>query len=126
MTKSKEDKITIRQFRDNSSNFWCDNAHYFLNENNEIIWCAGEQDKEELRTALQAYIKRNKKLFIGRQESKVVKSYSEMFTFGKHINKTVDEVFLLEKSYLEWCLEKYSFTSAQEKLKSEITEILKS
>jgi len=33
-TKKEEDKIVIKQFRDNSSNFWSNYAHYFLNEKN--------------------------------------------------------------------------------------------
>lgn len=67
--KETEDKITVKQFKDSSSNFWVENIHYHLNENNEIIFCAGGIDYETKREILQAYIKRNKKTFKAREES---------------------------------------------------------
>ena len=67
--KETEDKIIIKQFKDNSSNFWSNYAHYFLNENNELIWCSGETDKEELRNAVLSFIRRNKKSFKARPQT---------------------------------------------------------
>ena len=63
MKTDKNDKIVIKQFRDVSSNFWVDTVHYSLTQEGTIIFCAGGLDKEELRDVLNAYIKRNKKVF---------------------------------------------------------------
>jgi hypothetical protein len=62
----EKEKIVIRNFKDGSSNFWVDHVHYQLNEQGEIIFCAGGTDKTELRDYLQAFIKRNKKQFVKR------------------------------------------------------------
>ena len=67
--KSAEDKINIKNFRDSSSNWWVRDAHYFLNEENELLWAAGESDKIELRDAIESFILRNKKSFKKRAES---------------------------------------------------------
>jgi len=61
MPPKKEDKIALKQFKDLSSNWFVNHTHYCLNKDNEIVWCAGETDKEELRDALSSYIRRNKK-----------------------------------------------------------------
>lgn len=61
---AEKEKITIKVFKDGSSNWWVNHAHYSLNEQGEITWHAGETDKKELREYLQAFIKRNKKTFI--------------------------------------------------------------
>lgn len=62
--KNKEDKIQIRQFKSGESSWWVSDAHYNLNASEELIWCAGEVDKPELREALQSFIRRNKKKHI--------------------------------------------------------------
>ena len=59
--KTKEDKVNIRQFKSGESSWWVNDAHYNLNASEELIWHAGEVDKPELREALLAFIKRNKK-----------------------------------------------------------------
>lgn len=64
--KETAEKITIKNFKDSSSNWWVNQAHYHLNEDGEIIWCAGETDKIELRDYLINFIKRNKKVFKAR------------------------------------------------------------
>lgn len=123
--KSKtQDKVIIKQFKDSSSNWFVNYAHYALLENGEIQWCAGETDKEELREALKSYIKRNKKVFISRQKSEV-KEYNEVISIGEYKGKTVSQVFFENKKFLLWMLEKYSFKAGEEKLKQEIIEILK-
>ena len=124
MKKETEDKIVIKQFKDGSSHFWSNYAHYFLNENNELIWCSGETDKEELRNAVLSFIRRNKKSYKERPHSEVLKGYLEIINFGKYINKSVQEVFHLDSKYLQWMYKEYSFSSSQEKLKQEIKEIL--
>lgn len=125
MAKNKtEDKLTVKQFRDNSSNFWVDNKHYYLSEDNELHLAAGGINTDEVRAALLAYIKRNKKTHIPRKKIEPEKEYLEIITFGKHTGKTVQEVFTIEKSYLVWIKNNYNFSLAQENLKKEITEIL--
>ena len=52
------------------------------------------------------------------------KKYLEMLKSGKYQNKTVSEVFDLEKKYLIWMRDKYNF-GAQKELERQITEILK-
>jgi len=63
--KNKEtgEKLLIRNFKDGSSHFWCGFAHFYLDENNNLLWASGEQDNPQYRTAMEAYIKRNKKSF---------------------------------------------------------------
>jgi hypothetical protein len=128
MKTDKNDKIVIKQFRDGSSNFWVDTVHYSLTQEGTIIFCAGGLDKEELRDVLNAYIKRNKKVFKDRSESifnTVEKEYKEVLNFGKFSGKTVQDIFYEDKKYLQWMLKNYNFTHSQSKLKEQITEILK-
>ena len=117
-----------KQFKDGSSNFWCDGVHYNLNENEDLVFCSGGIDAEERREYMLSYIKRNKKRFISRQPSILEnepKEYLEKIGNGKYAHLSVSEVFLQDKQYLKWMLDKYNFSSAQEKLKQQITEILK-
>ena len=65
--KPKEDKTVIKGFKDGSSNWWCNDSHYHLNEAGELIWCSGEVDKEELRTSLLSFISRNHKTYKSRE-----------------------------------------------------------
>ena len=37
MPPKKEEKIQIKQFKDSSSNWFVNNAHYCLNKDNEIV-----------------------------------------------------------------------------------------
>ena len=46
-----------------------------------------------------------------------VKSYDEVLRFGKHAGKSVEEVMIIDKKWLVWCRDNYSFNSAQGKLK---------
>ena len=127
VAKKEEDKIVIKQFRDNSSNFWSNYAHYFLNENNELIWCSGETDKEELRNAVLSFIRRNKKSFTPRSASifeQEEKEYS-IITFGKHAGKNTITILSEDKKWLSWMYKNYSFKVGEEKLKQEIKELLK-
>ncbi len=122
------EKIPIKGFKDGSSHWFVRYAHYFLNENNEVVWGAGETDKKELREALEQFIKRNKKQFKERESSifeNEPKEYKAVFTFGKHINKNVEEVKVIDKRWLTWCRDNFNFSSAQKELKEQIIEILK-
>lgn len=126
--KSKEDKINVKQFREGSSDFWVGNCHYNLNKDNEIIFCSGGIDSEELRNVLLSFIRRNRKSFKERIPNifeNEPKEYKAVFTFGKHINKSVEEVKAIDKRWLIWCRDNYSFSSAQKELKQQIEEILK-
>jgi hypothetical protein len=123
--KSAEDKINIKNFRDSSSNWWVRDAHYFLNEENELLWAAGESDKIELRDAIESFILRNKKSFKKRAESIFEiepKEYTEIFNFGKYSGKKVTD--FQDTKYLKWLLKNFNF-GGKEKLKKEIEDILK-
>lgn len=128
MAKITEDKIVIKQFKSGESSWWVNDAHYSLNESGELIWHAGEVDKPELRVSLENFIKRNKKVF--REASPNIfqvepKQYLEIIPFGDFKGQSVSIVFETNKKLLTWMRDKYPFNSTQEKLKQEITEILK-
>ena len=125
--KSKEDKTTIKCFKDGSSNWFVNDAHYSLNEVGELIWHAGEVDKEELRTSLLSFISRNKKKYSPRQQSifeTEEKEYTKV-TFGKHSGKSTLEILSEDKQWLSWMYKNYTFKIGEEKLKQEIKELLK-
>ncbi|WP_396180306.1 hypothetical protein [Flavobacterium sp.] len=122
---AKEEKINIKNFKDGSSSWWVRDAHYFLNENNELLWAAGESDKTELREALEQFIKRNRKVYVPRSESIFEiepKEYTEIFNFGKYSGKKVTD--FQDTKYLKWLLKNFNF-GGKEKLKKEIEDILK-
>jgi hypothetical protein len=126
MKKSSE--ILIKQFKDKSSHWWVKDAHYYLDADNEVKWAAGETDKEELRTALIDYIKRNKKAYVPREKGILEKEprvFDEIIPVGKLKDKTVQQAFIEDKKYLSWMRDNFNFNSAQEKLKQQIIEILK-
>ena len=108
---SSEDKIQVRNFKDGSSNYWCNFAHYFMNESNELIWCSGETDKPELREAVLSFIKRNKKVYKPREKSQideaVLKQYS-VIGFGKHSSLTTQDLVGIDKKYARWLYENCS------------------
>lgn len=122
--KKKEtvDKLQVKQFRDSSSNFWYDNVHYHLNQNNELIWCAGGIDTEERKEAVEAFIKRNKKQFCPRGESILDKEEKVYITleFGLNKGKRIDEC---ERKYLQWLLKNFNF-AGKENLEKGIKEFL--
>ena len=119
-----ESKIVIKQFRDSSSNFWCDNLHYHLNEAGELILCAGGLEKTELREALLSYIKRNKKVYKPREKSQIdeaiLKQYS-VIGFGKYSSLTTQDLVGTDKKYARWLYENCS----DNKIKTELKELLK-
>ncbi len=119
-----EEKLNIRQFKDGASHWWVRDAHYYLNENNELLWGAGETDKPELREALLAYIKRNKKSFKAREKSQiediVLKQYS-IIGFGKYSFLTTQDLVGTDKKYSRWVYENVK----NDKIKEELKELLK-
>jgi hypothetical protein len=117
--KQVEDKIPIKQFRDSSSNWWVRDAHYYLNENNELFWAAGETDKTELREAIEAFIKRNKKFYVKRAESLLEQdeiTYTKV-TFGKFKNDSTQEIVMKDKRYATWLYEKTTDLAIKNELK---------
>lgn len=126
-SKKKEDgeKIQIKNFKDGSSNYWVNNHHYNLNENGEIIYCAGGIDTEELREALKAYIKRNKKVFKPREVVAENRVYEALIPVGRHKGKLSYETFLEDPKWTLWLYENYTFKAGEEKLKEELKELLR-
>lgn len=60
--KTSEDKLTVRQFRDGSQNWWCAMKHFTLDENKNIVLCAGGLWVEEEVEHLRRYLKTKKLL----------------------------------------------------------------
>lgn len=122
-SKPKEDKTVIKQFKDSSSNFWCDMVHYHLNEQGELIFCAGGIDKEELRSCLLSFISRNKKKYKERSPSifeTEEKEYTKV-TFGKFSGMSTIELTQTDKSYANWLYK----STTDLKIKKELKELLK-
>ena len=121
--KLKEDKVQIRAFKDGSSDWFVNDAHYSLNEAGELIWHAGEVDKEELRNAVLSFISRNKKTYKERSPSifETEERVWSVLDFGKHKGLALDIIKDIEPKYLRWIYE----NSADKKLVQEIKELLK-
>ena len=121
---SSEDKIQVRNFKDGSSNYWCNFAHYYLNESNELIWCSGETDKPELREAVLSFIKRNKKVYKPREKSQIDEAILNQYSvigFGKYSSLTTQDLVGTDKKYARWLYENCS----DNKIKTELKELLK-
>lgn len=121
--KSKEDKIQIRAFKDGSSNWFVNDSHYSLNEAGELIWHAGEVDKEELRSCLLSFISRNKKKYKERSPSifETEERVWSVLDFGKHKGLALDIIKDIEPKYLRWLYD----NTTDIKIKQELKEILK-
>lgn len=123
MKKETEDKFTLRQFKDKSSNWFLNNKHYHLNEQGLIVFiCGGKEDEEEIKY-LEEFCKRNKKKFKSREPSvfeSEPREWSEL-TFGKFKGQRLDVVKDTEPKYLKWLI----LNSADKKLTEEIKELLK-
>ena len=122
MSKAKEDKISIRGFKDGSSNWWVNDSHFYLNASEELIWGAGGKETAELREAIESFIKRNKKKFIARapsvleQEERV---YSKV-NFGKFSGLTTQGIVTQDSSYAKWLYK----NTTDIKIKEELKELL--
>ena len=121
--KPKEDKTSIKGFKDGSSNWWCNDSHYHLNEAGELIWCSGGMDTEELRNAVLSFISRNKKTYKERSPSifETEERVWSVLDFGKHKGLALDIIKDIEPKYLRWIYE----NSEDKKLVQEIKELLK-
>ena len=121
--KPKEDKTTIKGFKDGSSNWFVNDAHYSLNEVGELIWHAGEVDKEELRSCLLSFISRNKKKYKERSPSifeTEEKEYTKI-TFGKFSGMSTIELTQTDKNYANWLYK----NTTDLKIKKELKGLLK-
>lgn len=122
MAKAKEDKIIIRQFRDGSSNFWCDNVHYSLNKDGSVTFCAGGIDTEERKEAVLSFIRRNKKEHKERISSIFDTEEKEylIIKYGKYNGKPLNEIVDIDKRYAKWLYE-----NADKEIKEQLKELLK-
>ena len=121
--KPKEDKTVIKAFKDSSSNWFVNDAHYSLNEAGELIWCSGGMDTEELRNAVLVFISRNKKTYRPREKSLFEteeKEYTKV-TFGKFSGMSTIELTQTDKSYANWLYK----STTDLKIKKELKELLK-
>ena len=123
MPTKKEDKVQIKQFKDSSSNWFVNFAHYYLNQNNELLWASGESDNIEYRTAIEAYIKRNKKTFKPREESILNKEEKVYITlnFGKYSSHKLDFIVDTDKKYARWLYDSTNDVN----IKLQLKELLK-
>lgn len=123
MAKAKEDKFTLRQFKDKSSNWFLNNKHYHLNEQGLIVFIAGGKEDEEEIKYLEEFCKRNKKVFKERELSifeSEPREYSTI-TYGKYSQKPLNEIVDIDKRYARWLYD--SVTDI--KIKNELKELLK-
>ena len=123
MKNLEKDKIVVRQFKDGSSNFWCDGAHYNLNKNGDLVFCSGGIDTEELRNAVFSFIRRNKKSYKARPQT-VFETEEKEYTkigFGKYSQMTTMELVATDKKYSSWLYKNCS----DNKIKTELKELLK-
>ena len=123
MAKAKEDKLSIKQFRDGSSNFWCDTVHYSLNEDGSVTFCSGGINTEEKRDAVLSFIRRNKKSWKERSASifeQEEKEYSKI-GFGKYSQMSTIELVANDKRYAKWLYQ----NTADKKIKEELKQLLK-
>lgn len=124
MAKAKEDKLTIKQGRSNSNVIWIGLKAYQIIDGDILMFGGGGIEVEEETELVRAFIKRNKKTYF-KYESVEHKEFKAVFTFGKHTNKSVEEVRAIDKPWITWCRDNFKFSSAQKELKEQIEEILK-
>lgn len=122
--KIKEIQNVIRQGRTNPNNLWCDYKVYQLLEDDSLVFASGGIEDLDQTKLVESFIKRNKKIYT-KYVTQEVKEYNEIVKFGKHKGFSVQYIFDNEKSWLKWCLNNYTFKLGEERLKKEITEILK-
>lgn len=126
MTSKKETENTVKQGKSNFNNFWINYKVYQLLEDNSLVLASGGNEIETETELVRAFIKRNKKVYTKNITvfDSEPKQYNEKIGFGKYSNLTVSQLFDENPKYVKWMLEKYNF-AGREKLKQEITEILK-
>jgi hypothetical protein len=126
LAAKKETENTVKQGKSNNNNFWINYKVYQLLEDNSLVLASGGKEVETETELVQAFIKRNKKVYFKNVTmfDSEPKQYNEKIGFGKYSNLTVSELVDEDLKYAKWILEKCDL-AGKEKLKQEITEILK-
>ncbi len=127
MAAKKETENTVKQGKSNNNNFWINYKVYQLLEDNSLVLASGGLEIITETELVQAFIKRNKKVYTKNITifNSEPKQYNEVLPCTDMKGKTVSEVFELNKKLLIWFRDKYNFKIGEEKLKEQITEILK-
>ena len=120
----KTEENTVKQGRNNANVFWVNMKAYQMIEDSVLLFAGGGSEKQEDTELVLSFIKRNKKTYI-KYTTEEVKEYNEIVNFGKYKGFSVQYIYDNEKSWLKWCLSNYTFKIGEEKLKNQITEILK-
>ena len=97
---------------------------YQILPNNEIVFSAGGIEIGSETELVRQFCARNKKTYHHHIITAQIE-YNEVIKFGKYINKKVSELKELDLQYLKWVRDNYTFKIGEEKLKKEITDILK-
>ena len=98
-------------------------AYQMIFDNSIVISGGGEEDLKDTALVID-FVTKNKNLYY-KYETLAKVEYNEIVTFGKYQGKSVEDIKTIDVDYLKWMRDKYTFNSTQEKLKKEITEILK-
>ena len=120
----KTEENTVKQGRNNANVFWVNMKAYQMIEDSVLLFAGGGSEKQEDTELVLSFIKRNKKSYT-KYATEEVKEYNEIVNFGKYKGFSVQYIYDNEKSWLKWCLSNYTFKIGEEKLKNQITEILK-
>lgn len=121
--KIKTEENTVRQGRKNFNCYWINMKAYQMLFNSVLIFSAGGKENLEETELIKSFILKNKLSYHNCIKVAQIE-YNEVLKSGKYQGKSVDEVLVLERKYLEWMRDNYNF-GAQEKLKNEIINSLK-
>lgn len=120
----KETENTVKQGLTNKNCYWINMKAYQMLPNNEIVLSAGGEEIEVETELVKAFCVRNKKTYQNRIITTQIE-YNEVVNFGKHNGKSVQFIYDNDRQWLKWCRDNFKFNLTQEKLKQEITDILK-
>ena len=129
-TKKKTDENTPRNFKDKSSNWFLNFKHFHLNEKGDIELISGGLASEDEFQIMQDFVKRNKKVFVPREKSKLVDfennevKFDYVFKFGRYASKTIEQVANEDLKYLKWLDKNFTFTAEHTELKKQLKLIL--
>ena len=121
---TKTEENTVKQGRSSSNVYWINMKAYQMIEDSTLLFAGGGSENFEETELVKSFIIRNKKIYT-KYTNEEVKEYNEIVNFGKHKGFSVQHIYDNEKSWLKWCLSNYTFKIGEEKLKKQITEILK-
>ena len=120
----KTEENTVKQGKTNSNIFWLNMKAYQLLSDSSLIFSSGGNENLEETELVKSFISRNKKTYT-KYIINEVKEYNEIVKFGKHSGLSIQTIYNTDKQWLTWCIKNYLFKLGEEKLKKEITEILK-